>query len=258
MDNGGGRRRRHRSWLSESRSRHGVLLQPVGQEDRRLLLRKGPHMRVHLVNPSDVSFGTAVITPRWLYVLAAATPPSTARPSIVDETLEPFDVDGSPAATSWGLAFTPPTRFADTRSARSRAQGRVRRLRRHSRHAVSGRSPRARRGACRGHRRWRSCLAAVLADCAQRGARSVSTTAAGSRARRSRPRAGTCCRPIATCGARCRRCAAVRSIARSARCGAPTGRSRASGRWPRSSAKSSRSGARDSDSSCSRTTTSIP
>jgi len=29
---------------------------------------------VHLVNPSDTSFGTAVITPRWLYILAAATP----------------------------------------------------------------------------------------------------------------------------------------------------------------------------------------
>ena len=26
---------------------------------------------VHLVNPSDNSFGTAVITPRWLFVLAA-------------------------------------------------------------------------------------------------------------------------------------------------------------------------------------------
>ncbi len=31
-------------------------------------------MRVHLVNPSDVAFGVGVITPRWLYVLAAATP----------------------------------------------------------------------------------------------------------------------------------------------------------------------------------------
>ena len=31
-------------------------------------------MRVFLVNPSHVSFGTAVITPRWLYVLAGATP----------------------------------------------------------------------------------------------------------------------------------------------------------------------------------------
>jgi radical SAM superfamily enzyme YgiQ (UPF0313 family) len=49
-------------------------------------------MRVHLVNPSDVSFGTAVITPRWLYVLAAATPARYGTPAIVDETLEPFDL----------------------------------------------------------------------------------------------------------------------------------------------------------------------
>ncbi len=33
-------------------------------------------MKVHLINPSHVSFGTAVITPRWLYVLAAATVPN--------------------------------------------------------------------------------------------------------------------------------------------------------------------------------------
>jgi radical SAM superfamily enzyme YgiQ (UPF0313 family) len=48
-------------------------------------------MRVHLVNPSDISFGTAVITPRWLYVLAAATPDRYDTPNIVDETLEAFD-----------------------------------------------------------------------------------------------------------------------------------------------------------------------
>jgi radical SAM superfamily enzyme YgiQ (UPF0313 family) len=48
-------------------------------------------LRVHLVNPSDLSFGTAVITPRWLYVLAAATPERFGTPIIVDETLEPFD-----------------------------------------------------------------------------------------------------------------------------------------------------------------------
>jgi radical SAM superfamily enzyme YgiQ (UPF0313 family) len=47
---------------------------------------------VYLVNPSDVSFGTAVITPRWLYVLAAATPPAYGTPVIVDETLDPFDL----------------------------------------------------------------------------------------------------------------------------------------------------------------------
>ncbi len=48
-------------------------------------------MRVHLINPSDVSFGTAVITPRWLYVLAAATPRSLGEPSLVDETLVAMD-----------------------------------------------------------------------------------------------------------------------------------------------------------------------
>jgi radical SAM superfamily enzyme YgiQ (UPF0313 family) len=48
-------------------------------------------MRVHLINPSEVAFGTAVITPRWLYVLAAATPESFGDPYLVDETLEPLD-----------------------------------------------------------------------------------------------------------------------------------------------------------------------
>src|SRR4029450_13366783 len=50
-------------------------------------------MRIHLVNPSDVSFGTAVITPRWLYVLAAATPARHGAPLLVDETLEPIAED---------------------------------------------------------------------------------------------------------------------------------------------------------------------
>lgn len=46
-------------------------------------------MRIHLINPSSVSFGTAVITPRWLYVLAGATPSCYGDPHIVDETLSP-------------------------------------------------------------------------------------------------------------------------------------------------------------------------
>ncbi|MGC2607408.1 MAG: radical SAM protein, partial [Silvibacterium sp.] len=49
-------------------------------------------MSVHLVNPSDNSFGTAVITPRWLFVLAAATPRSMGDPILVDESLEQLDV----------------------------------------------------------------------------------------------------------------------------------------------------------------------
>ena len=46
-----------------------------------------PGVKVHLINPSSVSFGTAVITPRWQYVLAAATPKSFGDPVLVDETL---------------------------------------------------------------------------------------------------------------------------------------------------------------------------
>jgi radical SAM superfamily enzyme YgiQ (UPF0313 family) len=45
-------------------------------------------MSVHLINPSDNSFGTAVITPRWLFVLAAATPAIAGDPILVDESLE--------------------------------------------------------------------------------------------------------------------------------------------------------------------------
>ena len=47
--------------------------------------------RVHLVNPSTKSFGVAVITPRWLYVVAAATGTTWGDPIIVDETLDAID-----------------------------------------------------------------------------------------------------------------------------------------------------------------------
>ena len=47
-------------------------------------------MRIDLINPSHVSFGFGVITPRWLYVLAQATPTRFGDPLITDETLEPL------------------------------------------------------------------------------------------------------------------------------------------------------------------------
>lgn len=50
-------------------------------------------MRVHLVNPSDAAFGIGVITPRWLYVLAAATPSEFGDPVVTDETLEHLDLE---------------------------------------------------------------------------------------------------------------------------------------------------------------------
>ncbi|MBM3820418.1 MAG: B12-binding domain-containing radical SAM protein [Acidimicrobiia bacterium] len=62
-------------------------------------------MRVHLVNPSDISFGTAVITPRWLYVLASATPAEYGDPHLVDETLEQFDLDSIAKGDVVGLGI---------------------------------------------------------------------------------------------------------------------------------------------------------
>jgi radical SAM superfamily enzyme YgiQ (UPF0313 family) len=62
-------------------------------------------MRIHLVNPSDVSFGTAVITPRWQYVLAAATPPHHGTPVLVDETLDPLNEDSIQAGDVVGIGI---------------------------------------------------------------------------------------------------------------------------------------------------------
>ena len=56
------------------------------------------------------------------------------------------------------------------------------------------------------------------------------TRADGSTPSASCRRGGICCRKAGTCGDRCRRSAGVPSIVRSARCGEPTARSRASAR----------------------------
>ena len=62
-------------------------------------------MTVYLVNPSHVSFGIGVITPRWLYVLAAATPESFGTPTLVDETLELFDLTTVKAGDIVGIGI---------------------------------------------------------------------------------------------------------------------------------------------------------
>jgi radical SAM superfamily enzyme YgiQ (UPF0313 family) len=46
-----------------------------------------------------------VITPRWLFVLAAATPSSHGRPNITDETLEPFDLEAVQAGDIVGIGI---------------------------------------------------------------------------------------------------------------------------------------------------------
>jgi radical SAM superfamily enzyme YgiQ (UPF0313 family) len=62
-------------------------------------------MTVHLVNPSHVAFGAGVITPRWLYVLASATPDKYGVPTITDETLEPLDVEVVKAGDVVGIGI---------------------------------------------------------------------------------------------------------------------------------------------------------
>src|SRR5205823_1362965 len=70
-----------------------------------LLRLIGDRMRVHLVNPSDVSFGTAVITPRWLYVLASAMPASFGDPILIDETLAQVDGESIRAGDVVGIGI---------------------------------------------------------------------------------------------------------------------------------------------------------
>ncbi|MGH9588168.1 MAG: B12-binding domain-containing radical SAM protein [Acidobacteriaceae bacterium] len=61
-------------------------------------------MSIHLVNPSDNAFGTAVITPRWLFVLAAATPQSMGDPILTDECLEQMDTNTIQAGDVVGIS----------------------------------------------------------------------------------------------------------------------------------------------------------
>lgn len=62
-------------------------------------------MRIHLINPSHIAFGLAVITPRWLYVLAHATPRKWGDPRIVDETLEALDFETIEAGDVVGIGI---------------------------------------------------------------------------------------------------------------------------------------------------------
>ena len=65
----------------------------------------GSGLRVHLINPSDTAFGTAVITPRWLFVLAAATPEEFGDPVLCDETLEALELDSIHAGDIVGIGI---------------------------------------------------------------------------------------------------------------------------------------------------------
>ncbi|MGE5359042.1 MAG: hypothetical protein ACM3NQ_08470, partial [Bacteroidales bacterium] len=62
-------------------------------------------MVVHLVNPNHLAFGVGVITPRWLFVLAGATPSTYGVPHLVDETLAPFDAADVSAGDVVGISI---------------------------------------------------------------------------------------------------------------------------------------------------------
>ncbi len=62
-------------------------------------------MNIYLVNPSHLSFGVGVITPRWLFVLAAATPREYGDPVIVDETLAQIDISKIQAGDVVGIGI---------------------------------------------------------------------------------------------------------------------------------------------------------
>lgn len=67
--------------------------------------RETNYLRVHLINPSDTAFGTADITPRWLFVLAGATPQEFGNPMLCYETLEPLDVNNVAAGDVVGIGI---------------------------------------------------------------------------------------------------------------------------------------------------------
>ena len=117
-------------------------------------------MHIHLINPSDVSFGAAVITPRWLYVLAAATPAAYGDPQVIDETLEQIDLSTVSPGDVIGIGIHTLNAlrgYEVGRAARERGAyvvyGGI-----HS-SLFPGRAVRARRRACRGQGRRRSRVA---------------------------------------------------------------------------------------------------
>lgn len=63
--------------------------------------------RIFLVNPAAKTFGHSLITPRWLYVIAGATPTGlVGDPIIIDETITRFDPDMLRPGDIVGLGIT--------------------------------------------------------------------------------------------------------------------------------------------------------
>ncbi len=118
-------------------------------------------MTVHLVNPSHLSFGVGVITPRWLFVLAGATPASVWRArASPTKRWKPFDIDSVQPGDVVGVGHSHRQRAAWLRDRHASASAwRDRGVRRHSRHALPGGGAESRRRARGRQRRRRRGLA---------------------------------------------------------------------------------------------------
>ena len=186
-------------------------------------------MRVHLVNPSDSSFGIGVITPRWLYVLAAATPSEHGDPLVTDETLEqiqpdriqPGDIVGIGIHTGNALRGMQIGRIARERGAWVVYGGIHATLYPEEAFELGGAHAVVKGD---GDMVW----AKVIADLVRGPC--VHMKADGFREISSCLRVGTSPHAIVTCGPRYKRCAVARSTVRFVPCGAPTARSRGSAR----------------------------
>ena len=191
-------------------------------------------MRVYLVNPSHVSFGVAVITPRWLLRARGGDAARVGRSGhratrrssrSTPSRIAPGDVVGIGIHTGnalRGYEVGPPARASAARGSSSAAS---------TRRSIPTR-PASSAARTRWSRRRRRRLGARAShDCVAGGAGARSTRAGAIAGDRLPAGAlGPAAAGHATCGRRCRPCAAARSTARSARCGGPTARSRASGR----------------------------
>ena len=82
-----------------------MMMIEFGPERSTTLKTDRSPVQVHLVNPSHASYGIAVMTPRWLYVLAGATPDSYGRPHVVDEMIEPLDPESIAAGDVVGIGI---------------------------------------------------------------------------------------------------------------------------------------------------------
>src|SRR4030095_15476317 len=80
--------------------------------------------KVVLVNPANTTVGYSVITPRWLYVIAGATPTElVGDPIVIDEPVAPFKPEAVRRGDIVGVGITTgncPTGYRVIRAAKER------------------------------------------------------------------------------------------------------------------------------------------